>query len=239
MATLYNQQNTIGAPNFDLSHYQSWPQQQSTQSTPECFFEPSPFSPQVNADMSTLLFPTSDMYFDSTSPVTRQPNFTSSSLSPHEIPLSPPIPTNTRKRRASTTASWQPMAFRPHKPYRPRPTEPSPKLQPKKIKTDNSPLQVEASPTVGQLETELAFLNDDCSTIMMMLDSLRNAFSTGPSLVVNGMATLDFSKDDKKRAKARNPEMERELRSGYDDLMIQVRQLEKKVERLETLQSGH
>ncbi|KAK4510177.1 uncharacterized protein ATC70_006349 [Mucor velutinosus] len=126
--------------------------------------------------------------------------------------------------------------------------------------------------TVDQLENELAFLRDECATILIMLDSLRNAFladvpsratSTPAAKSNSSSATINFmvqnfgalsssstspmqyhvdtssvanNNGDKRRrskAMAHNAEMEREMRFAYDDLMLQVRQLEKKVERLE------
>ncbi|KAG1080830.1 hypothetical protein G6F42_023190 [Rhizopus arrhizus] len=46
-------------------------------------------------------------------------------------------------------------------------------------------------------------------------------------------ATNNGDKRRRSKAMAQNAEMEREMRFAYDDLMLQVRQLEKKVERLE------
>ncbi|GAN03016.1 hypothetical protein MAM1_0032d02466 [Mucor ambiguus] len=126
--------------------------------------------------------------------------------------------------------------------------------------------------TVDQLENELAFLRDECATILINLDSLRNAFladipsattSTSVAKSNSSSATINFmienvgsfsptptpsmqhhvdtssataNNGDKRRrskAMAQNAEMEREMRYAYDDLVLQVRQLEKKVERLE------
>ncbi|OBZ84736.1 hypothetical protein A0J61_07215 [Choanephora cucurbitarum] len=105
--------------------------------------------------------------------------------------------------------------------------------------------------TVNQIENELAFLKDECATILINLDSLRNAFhADAPSIPTSytsnsSMATINFVLDKKSnnndelniKKKARllvqNPEIEREIRIAYDDLMIQVRQVEKKVELLE------
>lgn len=113
---------------------------------------------------------------------------------------------------------------------------------------------------VDQIENELAFLRDECATILIMLDSLRNAFITDVSTssdLVNKSTTLPLTgtinfmehdtgfnnstnqniatkiKPRRSIVMAQNPEMEREMRIAYDDLMLQVRQLEKKVERLE------
>ncbi|KAI9348859.1 hypothetical protein BD770DRAFT_395121 [Pilaira anomala] len=125
--------------------------------------------------------------------------------------------------------------------------------------------------TVDQLERELDFLGDECATILMMLDSLRNAFladisassSSSSQLRPNSKAppfigTFDSKQEThidqgtytknstnqasvstantiRRRSKiiAQNPEMEREIRTAYDDLMIQVRHLERKVDALE------
>lgn len=130
--------------------------------------------------------------------------------------------------------------------------------------------------TVDQLERELEFLGDECATILMMLDSLRNAFladipassSSSSQLRPNSKAppfigTFDskqethidqdtFTKNStnqasvsttnttRRRSKiiAQNPEMEREIRTAYDDLMIQVRHLERKVDALEEKSKG-
>lgn len=123
--------------------------------------------------------------------------------------------------------------------------------------------------TVDQMENELAFLRDECATITIMLNSLRNAFladipsssSTVASAkkMASSTATINFMVEDlntatchltpttqicsskavhvdrRRRSKTllQNPEMEREMRIAYDDLMLQVRQLEKKLEKLE------
>lgn len=157
--------------------------------------------------------------------------FISASVSPYDRPLSSPILSNKRKRRSSTTASWQPTMS-----MKPATKAESPKSnQYKKSKTTAADVSPPSSPivTVDQLENELSFLRDDCATILMMLDSLRNAFSASNNKVSSmGTSTLDFS--TKRRTSApRNPEMEKEMRIAYDDLMLQVRQLERKVERLE------
>lgn len=113
---------------------------------------------------------------------------------------------------------------------------------------------------VDQIENELAFLRDECATILIMLDSLRNAFitdvssssdQTNRSATLPLTGTINFMENDtafnnstnqnfatkirprRSIVMAQNPEMEREMRIAYDDLMLQVRQLEKKVERLE------
>ncbi|RCH84561.1 hypothetical protein CU098_005394 [Rhizopus stolonifer] len=103
--------------------------------------------------------------------------------------------------------------------------------------------------TVDQLENELAFLRDECATILINLGSLRNAFlaQSPPSASTSTnnrqplMTTLSFTPEEgkeentkkKQKSIAQNPEMEREMRIAYDDLMLQVRQVEKKIETLE------
>lgn len=115
---------------------------------------------------------------------------------------------------------------------------------------------------VDQLERELEFLGDECATILIMLDSLRNAFLADiptsslqqkPAPMLPSISTFDSRKenhipyttnitnhvppvvDTRRPSKiiAQNPEMEREMRTAYDDLWLQTRQLEKKVEVLE------
>ncbi|KAI8337838.1 hypothetical protein EDC96DRAFT_611308 [Choanephora cucurbitarum] len=104
---------------------------------------------------------------------------------------------------------------------------------------------------VDQIENELAFLKDECATILINLNSLRNAFhADAPSIPTSytsnsSMVAINFALDRKSNSYAelnikknarpfeQNPEIEREIRIAYDDLMIQVRQVEKKVELLE------
>ncbi|KAG0172772.1 hypothetical protein DFQ28_002933 [Apophysomyces sp. BC1034] len=74
------------------------------------------------------------------------------------------------------------------------------------------------------LETELAFLRDESATIGIMLHSLRNAFQ----------ANAPMMRISKKPVTSHKQEVDREMRTAYDDLMLQVRQLEKKVEKLES-----
>ncbi|KAI7902140.1 uncharacterized protein BX663DRAFT_486941 [Cokeromyces recurvatus] len=126
-----------------------------------------------------------------------------------------------------------------------------------------------ANQTVDQLQNELDFLTNECSTILIILDSLRNAFtaniSTKPSRTVNfssmttiinftaentanertsaypfkyqeAATTTEMMQDNNKKwchQSNTNVEMNREMRIAFDDLTLQVRQLEKKLERLE------
>ncbi|KAG2194119.1 hypothetical protein INT47_003062 [Mucor saturninus] len=119
---------------------------------------------------------------------------------------------------------------------------------------------------VDHLERELSYLGGDIATILILLDSLRNAFladiapSTGTSSERRAPTLPSISSFDSRispsqleveeegsrrptivqdntrrpsRMIAQNPEMEREMRTAYDELWHQTRQLEKKVESLE------
>lgn len=117
-------------------------------------------------------------------------------------------------------------------------------------------------PEVEQLQEEISFLSDEIITILIVLDSLRNAFLTDnastvtPSSLVRDnrpmIKTLNFTKNDRislnqttyisdidNNMKGNaldivdNPEVEKEIRIAYDDLMMQVKQLERKVDALE------
>ncbi|KAF7727028.1 hypothetical protein EC973_008075 [Apophysomyces ossiformis] len=74
------------------------------------------------------------------------------------------------------------------------------------------------------LETELAFLRDESATIGIMLHSLRNAFQANAPMMCKSKKVVTSHKED----------VDREMRTAYDDLMLQVKQLEKKVEKLES-----
>ena len=69
---------------------------------------------------------------------------------------------------------------------------------------------------VNALETELGFLLGECATINVMLNSLRNAFRSPAS------------------ARSRLADIQREILIDYDDLSFKVKQLERKLMRLET-----
>lgn len=123
---------------------------------------------------------------------------------------------------------------------------------------DNS-AQGHKIPEVEQLQEEISFLSDEITTILIVLDSLRNAFLTDntstatPSLNNRPMLkTLNFTKDDRIslnqttyitgidsniKGKALdivdNPEVEKEIRIAYDDIVMQVKQLERKIDTLE------
>lgn len=115
---------------------------------------------------------------------------------------------------------------------------------------------------VDHLERELSYLGGDIATILILLDSLRNAFladmpptssterppptlpsissfdSKSPSHVTRQeivKTTLPVVVDTRRLSRiiAQNPEMEREIRIAYDELCQQTRLLEKKVESLE------
>ncbi|KAI9480347.1 MAG: hypothetical protein EXX96DRAFT_562247 [Benjaminiella poitrasii] len=130
---------------------------------------------------------------------------------------------------------------------------------------------IQINQTVDQLDNELDFLRDECTTILIMLNSLRNAFSADISSTsvhssrstgsfssmtntINFMMESDGALLEQQQLQynrnvcqsssinngtnnwgqsATNFEMERELRIAYDDLTLQVRQLEKKLDRLE------
>ncbi|KAL9549152.1 hypothetical protein PS6_006217 [Mucor atramentarius] len=208
--------------------------------------------------------------------------------SPSETPMPSPIIGGKRKRRASTTITSQVQ----RKKRIQNDTKDTPKEEASShgshdegdgdngvtTTTTTTTRRVDATKdtysnqTVDQLENELAFLRDECATILIMLDSLRNAFladipstsastsaakSNSSSTTINFMienvgslssvktstmqhhvdtssaATNNGDKRRRSKAMAQNAEMEREMRFAYDDLMLQVRQLEKKVERLE------
>ncbi|ORY98881.1 hypothetical protein BCR43DRAFT_210168 [Syncephalastrum racemosum] len=76
--------------------------------------------------------------------------------------------------------------------------------------------RVEAA--IKSLETELGYLHGDYATICIMLDSLRTAFV--PTLEPSGGRT--------------DPDIEREKRVAFDDLLLQIRHLERNIEKLET-----
>lgn len=117
-------------------------------------------------------------------------------------------------------------------------------------------------PEVEQLQEEVSFLSDEITTVLIVLDSLRNAFLTDnafaatPSSLVRDsrpmLKTLNFTKNDRINLNQAtyitgidsnmkgnaldivdNPEVEKEIRIAYDDLVIQVKQLERKVDILE------
>lgn len=72
---------------------------------------------------------------------------------------------------------------------------------------------------ISEIEDEISFLADECTSILILLDSLRNAFSTDTSTENMTIAI--------KKAK------EKEIKTAYDGLVLQVWQLEKKIESLE------
>lgn len=72
---------------------------------------------------------------------------------------------------------------------------------------------------ISEIEDEISFLAGECTSILILLDSLRNAFSTDASTENMTIAI--------KKAK------EKEIKTAYDGLVLQVWQLEKKIESLE------
>ncbi|CEP10581.1 hypothetical protein [Parasitella parasitica] len=230
---------------------------------------------------SSAITPSSMIQHQSEDDIKKVPNHdneTSTSVpSPSETPFPSPVISGKRQRRQSTTD----MAVLKQQKKRPQNDIKDTSKDEAALPTTNNEgngesgttsrrIDTQSNPTVDQLENELAFLRDECATILIMLDSLRNAFladipSTGVSLsMVNSnsiSSTINFmvqdirtlspvsttaiqhvhkspatsSVDKRRKSKtiAPNPEREREMRIAYDDLMLQVRQLEKKVERLE------
>jgi hypothetical protein len=79
--------------------------------------------------------------------------------------------------------------------------------------TSNSTLQA-----VSALENDLGYLQDSWASIHIVLDSLQNAFLVTPFQSANEQQ-LD--------------ELDRELGTAYDDLMIQVRQLDRALKQLD------
>lgn len=75
-----------------------------------------------------------------------------------------------------------------------------------------------AEAAIETLETELGYLRGDYATICIMLNSLRTTFVPTPE-------TPEVS---------RNPDIEREKRVAFDDLVQQIRHLERNIEKLET-----
>ncbi|CAO3595710.1 unnamed protein product [Absidia cylindrospora] len=135
---------------------------------------------------------------------------------------------------------------------------------------------IQDQPHIQDLETQLDFLKGECSTIDIILASLRNAFlrdgtdtfrntssflplaatsfssfssfslsslSSVPSSIpalasptptsASSSSSVAITLSSLQQQSQRKADMEKEMRAGYDDLMLQVRQLEKKVESLE------
>ncbi|KAI8883485.1 hypothetical protein K501DRAFT_142155, partial [Backusella circina FSU 941] len=92
--------------------------------------------------------------------------------------------------------------------------------------------------TLGKLVDELSFLNDECATILMMLDSLRNAYlANGPHQAASSPSIQDShiieGQQRGSNSFVQNRDIEKEMRIAYDDLMLQVRQVEKKINKVE------
>ncbi|GAB5592314.1 hypothetical protein Unana1_07214 [Umbelopsis nana] len=71
---------------------------------------------------------------------------------------------------------------------------------------------------VSALESDLGYLQDSWASIHIVLDSLQNAFLVTP---VEGASEQQLD------------ELDRELGTAYDDLMIQVRQLDRALKQLD------
>jgi cell division septum initiation protein DivIVA len=71
---------------------------------------------------------------------------------------------------------------------------------------------------VSALENDLGYLQDSWASIHIVLDSLQNAFLVTPFQGANEQQ-LD--------------ELDRELGTAYDDLMVQVRQLDRSLKQLD------
>jgi hypothetical protein len=111
---------------------------------------------------------------------------------------------------------------------------PSPLLSEKELQDDDAN-------ALNKLEDELSFLNDECATILMMLDSLRNAYLAAGPQQASSLTTSPSSHDlhiieEQQRRSTdfvQNRDIEKEMRIAYDDLMLQVRQVEKKINKVE------
>ncbi|KAI9025833.1 hypothetical protein CLU79DRAFT_743298 [Phycomyces nitens] len=116
--------------------------------------------------------------------------------------------------------------------------------------------------SVDGLETELAFLRDETVSIVIVMDSLRNAFlastSEDPLAEPNGpISILTASPEQPAHPSPMmmtgtggsaaesfgrltyTPDMDKEVQTAYDELSSQVKQLEKKVSKLEEQVKAH
>lgn len=82
---------------------------------------------------------------------------------------------------------------------------------------------------VHRLETELSFLQNECTTICIMFDSLRNAFYARALQQPDQFTAVPVLYHRQGRG-----DMDREMLTAYDDLTLKVRQLERKVDKLES-----
>jgi hypothetical protein len=80
----------------------------------------------------------------------------------------------------------------------------------------------EPHPTVSDLERDLAFTQDQLATILVMLESLRTAYSSRSPSPSSQPRT------------SRLEDVDRELLTAYDDIMTQVNHLEKRINTLES-----
>lgn len=100
-----------------------------------------------------------------------------------------------------------------------QPVEPSKKSP---VNAKKRPRQEEKkSMAIDWIKDEISFLTDECASILIILRSLRNAYCDD----------TNFTRPEIKR---RVPsDKEREIRIAYDDLLLQARQLGKKIDLLE------
>ncbi|CAM0142353.1 unnamed protein product [Umbelopsis sp. WA50703] len=85
-------------------------------------------------------------------------------------------------------------------------------------KQEPAPISVATIEEITVLENDLGYLQDSWASIHIVLDSLKNAFLVTPFEGANEQQ-LD--------------ELDRELGIAYDDLMIQVRQLDRSLKQLD------
>lgn len=155
---------------------------------------------------------------------------TISSPSSVKTPIPSPVITNKRKTRASTAPI--PGSSRQHAMAAVDGVVTGSPKKKQRVAINAEEETEEEKLTINHLEKELSFLKDDCTAILIMLDSLRNAFLAGESSI-QGDSSRANDKRRRSKTAAQNMEIQREMRIAYDDLMLQVRQLEKKIEKLE------
>ncbi|CAO3583613.1 unnamed protein product [Absidia cylindrospora] len=134
------------------------------------------------------------------------------SVSVNSISTSPNTPTakttNKRKQHDMPSASSSPKKKRLESTY---------------TTTNNTPRSTTTSISQGkniiQLQDTLDYLHDEWATIDIVLQSLKTAFTIHPSK----MTTEEYLDD-----------IDRELSIAYDDLMAQVRSLDRNLKRLDT-----
>ncbi|ORY92206.1 hypothetical protein BCR43DRAFT_497962 [Syncephalastrum racemosum] len=93
-----------------------------------------------------------------------------------------------------------------------------------RVQKKSNPRKANGSPQpspMRRLESELGSSNDSLATITIMFDSLRHAFNAGrPAMERSSTAT-------------RLGDMEKELLTAYDDLGLQVRHLDRRMQKLQ------